>query len=38
MIAPDIETLKQYVGLGIGLAGVNDYGAYAEKKPEKSIF
>jgi len=32
---PDIEALSQYVELGIGLAAVNDYGAYAEKEHKK---
>jgi len=32
---PDLETLRQYTELGIKLAAVNDYGAYAENDPNK---
>jgi len=31
MIAPGLETLSQYIKLGIKLAAVNDYGAYVER-------
>jgi len=31
----DLDTLKKYIDLGIGLAAVNDYGAYAENDKSK---